>query len=107
MANIQKRFGARVRCLREARDMSQKDLAADTPGLVPSYLSAVEAGRVNITLTNIERIAEGLGVDPLVLFAFDAKAKDITPAAAKKILDTASPDQLRTLVRLFSIIAVE
>lgn len=54
-------FGARVRQLRQARSLSQEALA-DLAGLDRTYISSVERGQRNISLRNIEAIADALGV---------------------------------------------
>lgn len=54
-------FGAEVRQLRKARQMTLADLAAAS-GVSVSHLSAIERGGVNPTLGKIAQIAEGLGV---------------------------------------------
>ena len=63
MPAIQISFGKRVRALREAKGVSQEDLAEDA-GLDRTYISSVERGKRNISLVNIELIAKALGVKP-------------------------------------------
>lgn len=57
--DIRKRFGARVRALREEKGWSQEELA-DRAGLHRTYISSVERGIRNPTITVIERIAIAL-----------------------------------------------
>ena len=59
--DIRKRFGKRVKALREAKDWSQEELA-DRAGLHRTYISAVERAVRNPTLTVIARIAKALKV---------------------------------------------
>ena len=59
--DIRKRFGHRVRELRNARGWSQEELA-DRADLHRTYISAVERGVRNPTITVIERIAKALKV---------------------------------------------
>lgn len=61
------RFGTRVRELRESLPISQEDFAHFV-GLNRSYYGEVERGRVNVSLENICRIADGLGVTLSELF---------------------------------------
>ena len=65
---IKQRFGARMRELRKARGQSQEALAFAC-GLDRSYLGAIERGEKNVSLINIHRIAEALGVGAGELFA--------------------------------------
>jgi len=64
---ILKRFGQRVRALREQTGMSQELLAAKI-GIHRTYMGGVERGERNICLRNIVRLAEALGAHPRDLF---------------------------------------
>jgi len=55
------RFGHKLRRLRKARGWSQ-EIFAQQCGLDRSYVGGVERGSRNISLVNIERMAESLGV---------------------------------------------
>ncbi|MEL6413687.1 MAG: helix-turn-helix transcriptional regulator [Pseudomonadota bacterium] len=65
--DIRKRFGKRVKALREAKGWSQEELA-DRAGMHQTYISAVERAVRNPTLTVIERIAKALKVPVPELF---------------------------------------
>lgn len=58
---VEVKIGLRIKELREKAGMSQKDLsfAAD---LDRSYIASVEAGKRNISIVNIEKIAKALNV---------------------------------------------
>lgn len=56
-------FGRRVRARRQRLGWSQMALA-DAAGLHFTYVSSVERGERNISLTNIVRLAKALGSDP-------------------------------------------
>jgi transcriptional regulator with XRE-family HTH domain len=60
-------FGGRVRELRESAKLSQEALA-ERSGLHRTYISSIERGQRNVTLTNIYALARGLGVDVRELF---------------------------------------
>jgi transcriptional regulator with XRE-family HTH domain len=62
------KFGQRVRELREAANLSQEGLA-DLAQLHRTYIGSVERGERNISLINITRIAQALGVSSSVLLA--------------------------------------
>jgi transcriptional regulator with XRE-family HTH domain len=64
---LPKIFGANVRANRERLGYSQEELAFRA-GLNRAYLSDVERGERNPTIKVVDRIAEGLGVDPSILF---------------------------------------
>ena len=55
-------FGQRVQELRKKRNLSQEQLA-DMSGVHRTYIGMVERAEKNITLRNIKKIAEALGVN--------------------------------------------
>ena len=59
--DITLRFGRRVRELRKERGLSQEAFA-DRCGLDRTYISGIERGRRNVSLRNIDVIAQALGV---------------------------------------------
>lgn len=63
-------FGNRIRELRVKTGVSQEKFALQI-GMDRTYYASVESGRRNISLINIEKIAEGLGVSLSELFAFN------------------------------------
>jgi transcriptional regulator with XRE-family HTH domain len=67
MPDIKATFGKRLRELREAKGLSQESLAHEA-GLDRTYVSSVERGKRNISLENIERLANALGVRVKDLF---------------------------------------
>jgi transcriptional regulator with XRE-family HTH domain len=60
-AEIQGKFGKRVRELRNQRGLSQEALALAC-GLDRSYIGGVERGERNISLVNIHKISRALQV---------------------------------------------
>lgn len=62
-----KAFGAQVKRLRKQQGLTQEALA-ERSGLSARYVSRVELGNVNLGLTAILQIAEGLAVEPAALF---------------------------------------
>lgn len=66
-AAIKIAFGERIRCLRKRHGLSQEGLALSCE-LDRTYVGGVERGERNISLINIYRLAEALGVSPRDLF---------------------------------------
>ena len=64
---IQKRFGDRIRSLRQLRKLSQEELAFRA-GIHRTYLGGVERGERNPALKNINSLAEALNVTLAELF---------------------------------------
>ena len=61
-------FGEAVRGIRKQRGISQESLALMC-GLDRTYISGIERGTRNPSLTNILKIAAALGVRPAEIFA--------------------------------------
>ncbi len=60
---LQNVFGANVRRIREAKGWSQ-DLLSEVSGLHRTYISGIERGVRNPTISIIERISDALDVPP-------------------------------------------
>jgi transcriptional regulator with XRE-family HTH domain len=64
---VKRRFGARLKTLRKARKLSQEKVALKA-GIDRSYYGGIERGESNVSLINIQRIAEALEVEAGELF---------------------------------------
>ena len=67
LSDIKSLFGARIRTLRQEQGLSQEALAA-LAHLDRTYISGIERGKRNVSLHNIEILANALGVDLPELF---------------------------------------
>ncbi len=65
--NIQKKFGNRLRQIRQNMGLSQEELA-HLCNLDRSYMGGVERGERNISLVNIHKIADALNISPREFF---------------------------------------
>lgn len=59
--NIKLKIGQRIKVLREQAEMSQKDLAYSAD-LDRSYIASIENGQRNVSIVNIEKIANALNI---------------------------------------------
>lgn len=77
-ASLRKRFGERVRELRNALGESQEAFA-DRCGLARTYISRVERGGANPSLDAVEIFAVALNVEVVDLFSFPIVKKAKQP----------------------------
>lgn len=66
--NPKKQFGQRIKDLRAERGLNQEELA-EKVGVFRTYMSRIETGAANPTLTMIYALADALGVSVIELFA--------------------------------------
>ncbi len=67
MDNIQKRIGSRIREIRTSKNISQEKLALQI-NMDRTYFASVESGKRNISIQNLEKIANGLDISLSELF---------------------------------------
>ena len=72
--DIRKRVGANIRRLREEKGLSQEDLGVDAHS-GRTYVSELERGKRNATVTVVEKFAKVLGVTPGYLLDADLRRK--------------------------------
>ncbi len=65
--DIRERFGFAVKDRREALGLTQEEFA-ERAGIHRTYLSDIERGTRNVSLINIERVAQGLSLKISELF---------------------------------------
>ncbi|MEX3999796.1 helix-turn-helix domain-containing protein [Paraburkholderia sp. EG285A] len=65
---LRQRIAANLRRERLAKRLSQEKLSVNC-GLHRTYISQVERAANNLTIDNLQRIAEALGIDPQELLA--------------------------------------
>ncbi len=80
--HIQIVFGRNMRRLRKQRGWSQMELAFEA-SMQRAYVGDVENGFRNISIRNIERIAQALGVNPVFLLD-DASADEASGPSAER-----------------------
>lgn len=68
-------FATNIKKYRIAQSLSQEKLA-ELSGLHRTYISALERERRNVSIENIENIADALNVEPYLLFMDNEKRGD-------------------------------
>ena len=63
MKKISRKLGENLKRVRDDKGMTQGDISRAL-GMDRSYISGVEKGKRNITIANVEKLAEALGVSP-------------------------------------------
>jgi DNA-binding XRE family transcriptional regulator len=66
--DLKRELGLRIKALRTERQITQEDLT-DRSGMFRTYMSRIESGRANPTLTMLHDIAAAFDVDIRDLFA--------------------------------------
>lgn len=64
-----RKFGKRVSDLRKEADITQEELAFQA-NISPSYLSAIERGITDTTISTAKRLSKALNTDLISLFTF-------------------------------------
>lgn len=72
---IQKNFGLAIKKLREETGLSQEKFVLSI-GMDRTYYASVEAGKRNISLQNIYKIAEGFDISVSALFVVVEKMEE-------------------------------
>lgn len=65
--DIKEKIGNRIRNLRHERDLSQEQFS-HICGLDRTYIAGIEQGKRNVSIVNLEKIAEGFEISLSQLF---------------------------------------
>lgn len=65
--NIKEKIGNRIRQLRQEKHLSQ-EVFADLCELDRTYISSIEKGKRNVSIINLEKIANSLNINLSTLF---------------------------------------
>lgn len=72
--DIKVELGRRIKFLRNQLNISQEELA-DRANIDRTYITSVECGKRNVSIINIEKIANALNVPTYKLFDFKDELK--------------------------------
>jgi len=105
---LRKRFGNRIRQLRESMGLTQEELASKVL-MDYKYLGSVERGERNITIDKIQRIAEGFGVEAYQLFLFSVSGfkpqSEVIEDKIEDILERCNAEKKKLVLRIIAQIA--
>lgn len=65
--DIKIKFGKKIQEIRKGKKLSQ-EMLADLAKLHRTYISDIERGNKNVSLENIKKLSDALGVDMYLLF---------------------------------------
>jgi transcriptional regulator with XRE-family HTH domain len=110
MSDLLKLVGARIRDLRKERGMSQEALG-EKAGFHYSYVGSVERGERNISLGNLDKIGESLGIDVAELFNYVQLSDNINPKETRlseiiALLARRDDEELRMVQRILTEILI-
>jgi len=100
MESIKKSFGARIKEIRELRNLSQEALA-ELVNMESRHISRIETGKSFTTLENIAKIADVLNVNMNDLFLFEHKKnKEYLVKEINEYLKNASTEKIELVYKL-------
>jgi transcriptional regulator with XRE-family HTH domain len=98
MEKLSELIGNRLKEIRKEKGLRQEDM--DGLGLSYKYYQRIEAGKVNLTLNTLEKIAKALSIDVTDLFILPlSTSKEINKLTAQinKIIKTKDNKAIRKL----------
>ena len=95
MTDLRGQVGARLKQLRQARRLTQEQLA-ERASLSYKFVGEIERGRGNPTLTTLNALSEALGVGLADLLGIETEAPRLTPKQVTQVREALA--SLETLV---------
>jgi transcriptional regulator with XRE-family HTH domain len=98
-------LGRRIRALRKSKGLTQEQLGAAC-GVNYKFIGGIERGEENPSLSILQKIAEGLGMEVIELFSFQHEESD--PDKLKKmitdIIKDEKSDRLQLILKIINAI---
>lgn len=95
-----KKLGLRIKDLRKKKKLTQDELS-ELSEMNGKHLGEVERGIINISIQNLDKIAESLGVPLLTLLEIEHhKSKEELAQDIAKMVEEASHDQTQLIHRI-------
>ena len=89
---VEELLGRRIRLLRTSKNLTQQGLGAAC-GINYKHLGSIERGEENPSLSILQKIAGGLGVEIVDLFRFHHEDQETDPAKLRKLIADLIRDQ--------------
>lgn len=86
IVDIEKKFGVSVKSWREKLKLSQEDLASRAD-LHRTYISDIERGARNVSLKNVEKLAQALDIPVAMMFADSNARRTVSPMTLDEQVD--------------------
>src|SRR5262245_6272154 len=96
-------FGRRLRELRRGRGLSLEALG-ERSKVDGKYIQCLETAKKSATVDTVEKLAAGLGVRPIDLFAFVEESPSDVRARIDRLVDVVSDDDLPKIARVVEAI---
>jgi transcriptional regulator with XRE-family HTH domain len=102
--DLKKMIGIRIGDLRKQKGLTQEKLA-EKMGVSPKYLSSIERGKENPTLTTIINLAQSMDVEISDIFTFiEVEDPSKRKSLIASLLKEADENQLKKALKLLRII---
>ncbi len=100
--NVAELLGRRIRALRKLKNLTQERLG-ERSGINYKHLGAIERGEENPSLSVLQKIAKGLGVEIRELFSFQHEETDSTKLR-RMIFDLVKDKKVERLQLILKIV---
>lgn len=101
---IREMIGSRIRDIRTKKGLTQDELAEEM-GINPKYLSGIERGKENPTMTTLINLAKALGVPIAEVFDFtETEGAPKMKARITEMLKDADEGELKKALKILSAI---
>lgn len=99
MGKLGERFGAHVRKLRHARELTQEELA-ERSGLSVDAIRRIERGAFSPSLETIRKLCEGLGISFRTMFTGFERERRVQVAELCDFLEQRNPREIQIAWRV-------
>lgn len=104
MAQTVKLIGKNIKRLREVKNLSQKEVCVDS-GVSQGQYSRIENGKVEPSISTLEKLATVFEVDIVEFFKSDDLEQEVNLPLVQKIkmIDTLGPEEQQALFKMIDL----